>query len=885
MDAHPGSVLGAYRISSVIGEGGMGTVYRAHDSRLGRDVAIKVVRPDLALDPDRLARFDREARLLASLNHPHIATVYGFEQAGDIRFLVMELVAGPTLADRLCEGPLPLDEALTVAGQIAAAMEAAHDRGIIHRDLKPSNITLTPSSGAKVLDFGLAKALTGDSAANEIERARTLTSGGTADGVILGTAAFMSPEQARGKPVDKRVDTWAFGCVLFDMLTGRSAFAGDTLSDTIANILTRDPDWGALPEGVPASIRRLLRRCLEKDPGRRLRDMGDARLEIDDALAGRYDAGTAAPSAAAHRSAHVTRILHPLGWAALGALAVAALAGLLNRPAPTARPAPVRFAVTLPESQRLSSLDFPIVAVSPGGTHIAYVATVGGPPQVFVRSLSELETRPLAGTQGAFGPFFSPDGQWIGFFADGRLKKVPVQGGPVRSIADAPIGFGATWGPDGIIIFAPANASGLWRVPEDGGTPKGLTELNTERGEFSHRWPDLLPDGRALLFTSGTEGSWDDAEVVVQPLDGGERRVLVRGGNSPRFVPGGYLAYARAGSIFVAPIDQTEWRLTGDAVKVVDGVAHSVDGAAQFSVSRAGTLVYVPEAARNTARSLVWVDRQGAIQPLPAPPRAYASPRLSPDGRVLALVIGGDRDEIWTYHIARNALAQLTYEGGSAPAWTADGLRIVFGASRGGPADLFWRGLEAGAEERLNRSARVEVPHSTSPDGKWLAFVEYDASTSRDISLLALGDRRVLPFLATAAHETAPAFSPDGQWIAYVSDSEGRNEVWVASAADPARRTQVSNGGGTEPVWRRDGPELFYRAGDRIMSTVIRPGPAAQAARMLFRGTFQTGLDGRPGYDVSADGARFLMITSGEDQGPPRDLHLVLEWNPAVRER
>jgi serine/threonine-protein kinase len=879
MDVGPGSSLGAYQISALIGEGGMGTVYRAHDPRLGRDVAIKVVRSDLALDPERLARFDREARLLASLSHPHIATVYGFEQAGNIRFLVMELVAGVSLADRVAEGPLPIDESLALAAQIAAAMEAAHERGIIHRDLKPSNITLT-TGGAKVLDFGLAKALAGDSASHAIERSPTLTSGGTGEGVILGTAAFMSPEQARGKPVDRRTDVWAFGCVLFDMLTGRSAFAGDTLSDTIANILTRDPDWSALPAAVPPSIRRLLRRCLEKDPSRRLRDMGDARLEIDDALARRDGSAGSQPVPSRKRA-----ILHALAWSALGAVLAAVAATLLIRE-PEAPPAsPVRFTVTLPDPQRLSALDFPAVAISPSGSHISCVVSVGGPPQLLVRALADQQAVPLAGTNGAFGPFFSPDGQWIAFFADGQLKKVPTQGGPVRTIASAPLGFGGVWAPDGTIVFAPTNASALSRVSSEGGTVTGATALDTSRGEFSHRWPELSSDGKAVLFTSGAEGSWDDAEIVVQPLDGGARQVVIRGGNSPRLLGEGHLAYAHAGSIMVAAIDQRSWRVAGDAAKAVDGVAHSVDGAAQFDVSGSGTLVYVRGTARAKGRRFVWVDRQGAPQPLPAPPKAYGSPRLSPDGRFLALTIAGERDEIALYEIARNALTQLTYEGGAAPVWTPDGSRLVYSAGRGAPADLFWRRLGDGTDERLNRSPSVEVAHSISPDGRWLAFVEYDSSGNRNISLMSMDDRSVRPFLATGAVETAPAFSPDGRSLAYVSDVSGSSEVYVSPVADSARPVQVSSGGGYEPVWNRAGPELFYRAGDRLMAASVRPNLSIEPPRMLFRGAFETGVDGRPAYDVSADGARFLMIVPGEDEGPPRSLHIVLGWTGGVAPR
>ena len=878
MHIGPGSNLGAYQIADIIGEGGMGTVYRAHDPRLGRDVAIKIVRPELADNPDRLARFEREARLLAALSHPHVATVFGFEQTSDVRFLVMELVAGVSLAERLKEGPLPLEESLRVAGEIAAGMEAAHERGIIHRDLKPSNIILT-ASGAKVLDFGLAKALRGDSP--ETQNAPTETSGGTGEGVILGTAAFMSPEQARGKPVDRRTDVWAFGCVLFDMLAGKSAFAGETLSDTIANILSRDPDWTAVPAAAPPSIVRLLHRCLEKDPGRRLRDMGDARLEIADALAGRDTGAVVTP-----RVGRFTAVPQTVAWSTATALLGAAVAAwFIGRPVEPPPAAQVRFTVPLPEAQRMGGLDFPAVAISPAGTHIVYVASIGGPPQLVVRALAESQAVPLAGTNGAFSPFFSADGSWIGFFADDKLKKVPTQGGRVETIAPAPLGFGAVWAPDGTIVFAPANASSLARVSSDGGTVSSATTLDTAKGEFSHRWPALSSDGKSVLYTSGTHGSWEDAEIIVQPLDGGARHVLVRGGNSPRVLGGSHLAYAHDGSIMVVPIDQRTWRVGNGVVKALDGVAHSVDGAAQYDVSASGTVVYLPGASRAAARQLVWVDRDGARQPLPAPPQPYATPRLSPDGRYLAFTIEGDRDEIATYDIASSTLTQVTYEGGSAPVWTPDGLRLVYSASRGTPADLFWRRLADGTDERLNRSANIELSQSISGDGRWLAFDESDSEGNRNIALLSMDDRTVRPFLATPAFETAPALSPDGQWLAYVSDGSGRSEVYVSPVTDPTRRVRVSLDGGGEPVWSRTSRELFYRTGDRLMSATIKSNLTVEPPRLLFRGTFESGADGRPAYDVSADATRFLMILPRDDDGPPRSLHVMLGWTAQVIKR
>ena len=876
MHIGPGSILGAYQIADIIGEGGMGTVYRAHDPRLGRDVAIKIVRPELADIPIDWPASSGKPRLLAALSHPHVATVFGFEQAGDVRFLVMELVAGVSLAERLKEGPLPLEESLRTAGEIAAGMEAAHERGIIHRDLKPSNIILT-ASGAKVLDFGLAKAFEGTRPG--AENAPTQTSGGTGDGVILGTAAFMSPEQARGKPVDRRTDVWAFGCVLFDMLTGKSAFAGETLSDTIANILSRDPDWSAVPAATPPSIVRLLRRSLEKDPVRRLRDMGDARLEIADAQAGRETGAVVTPAAARSSSVRQT-VAWSTATALLGVAAAAWFAGRPENPPPAAQ---VRFAVPLPESQRIGGLDFPAVAISPAGTHIAYVASIGGPPQLVVRALAESQAVPLAGTNGAFSPFFSPDGAWIGFFADDKLKKVPTQGGRVQTIAPAPLGFGAVWAPDGTIVFAPANASSLARVSSDGEPCRTPRHWTRPKGSSA-------TDGRHCRQT-GSPCSTRLARKAV----GRTRRSSRSRSTAARVTC--WFAEATARACWAAAISRTHtmdpsWSRPSTSAPGESATAPSRrwtashtrwTGRRSTDVSASGTVVYLPGASRAAARQLVWVERDGARQPLPASPQPYATPRLSPDGRYLAFTIEGDRDEIATYDIAGNTLTQVTYEGGAAPVWTPDGLRLVY--SRGTPADLFWRRLADGTDERLNRSANIEVSQSISRDGRWLAFDESDTEGNRNISLLSMDDRTVRPFLATPAFETAPALSPDGQWLAYVSDVNGRSEVYVSPVTDPTRRVAVSTDGGGEPVWSRTGRELFYRTGDRLMSATIKSNLTVEPPRMLFRGTFEPGADGRPAYDVNADATRFLMILPRDDDGPPRSLHVMLGWTAQAIKR
>ena len=897
MPLGPGNSLGSYDVHELLGEGGMGAVYRAHDRRLRRDVALKVILPAFVADPDRLARFEREARMLAALTHPNIATIHGLEDVDGVRVLVMELVPGITLAARVVAGPIPIHEALQIAVQIAAAIEAAHERGIIHRDLKPSNIKLTSDGTVKLLDFGLAKALAPQGSGDD---ALTLTLGGTAEGSILGTVAYMSPEQARGQSVDTRTDIWAFGCVLYDMFTGRPAFDGATLSDTIAAILTRNPDWSRMPADVPAAVAHLVRRCLVKDARRRLRDIGDARLELEEALgpadkhgvavdqASSWAEATRGPSAPARPARRVA--WPPLVAVFLAGLVTGAAAFRMWTSGPgTLAPTTAQFSVPLPAGERLEGLDFPSVVLSPTDSHLAYVATKGGSQQLFVRDLSGDTAVALASTDGALSPFFSPDGAWIAFFAGGKLKKVPVSGGPGMELADASIGFGGSWGPDNTIVFAPNNGSALWQVPSDGGTARVLTTLDAARGEFSHRWPEILPDGRSVLFSVGTKGSWDDAEIVVQTIKSGERHTLIQGGTDPHVLPDGRLLYARGGSLMAVPFDADRRRLTGQPSMVLEGVAESLDGAAQVSVSRAGSLVYVPRGTDAGTRTLVWVDRRGEVQPLAAPPRAYAGPRLSPDGRTVAVTIGtGDRDELWTYDVARNALAQVTFNGGFAATWSTNGGRLVFSSNRDGLAALFARRVEApapdgggtapGNDQRLARGVRAQVPGSISPDGT-VALVEYDAS-GRDIALLRDGDTAARPFLASGANETAPAFSPDGRLLAFVSDESGRNEVYVAPTANAARPVQVSTDGGAEPVWRRDGEELFFRAGTKMMVARVRTRPilSAAAPTALFDGTFETDVTGRAGYDVNADGARFLMVTAGQEDRTARELRVILGW-------
>lgn len=885
-----GEKLGHYRILEQIGAGGMGVVYRVRDTRLERDAALKVLPDAFARDADRMARFQREARLLASLNHPNIAAIYGLEESGDVRAIAMELVEGQTLEQRLRNGPLGLDEALPVAGHIAEALEAAHEKGVIHRDLKPANVKVTPEGKVKVLDFGLAKALVADAGSSDLAASPTISEMASRTGIILGTAAYMSPEQARGKPLDRRTDIWSFGCLFYEMLTGRMAFGADTVSDTIARILTQDPDWLALPEATPPCVRRLLHRCLQKDPQRRLHDIADARLDIEEVTVAPASgiSATAIPAAVAESSWWRHRML----WT--GVLAGAVLAGLVVwklKSGPVPVPGPVmRFAATLPQTQQLAGTDFPSVALSPTGTHLAYIASRGGgTSRMFLRSMNSSQAEPVPGSEQALSPFFSPDGQWVGFFMAGKLMKVSVNGGTPITLCPAPTGFGAVWGADDTIIFAPSAGAGLRRVSAAGGTPSQVTQLDKNNGEFSHRWPDLLPDGKTVLFTIGTLGSWDDAQIVAQGLDTGKRYPLIVGGTFPHYVSTGHLIYMHLGKLMAVPFDASQRKVTGTAVELLPNVWESTDGAAQLSASPLGHLVYVPGGVPANQHTLVWVDRHGgAPEPLAAPPGAYADPRLAPDGRRLAVTISQSSDNIWIYDISGLNFTQLTFEGGnSKPVWTPDGTRITFTSNRDGPLNLFWEKTDTGGTaERLTTSEQMQVPYSWSDQGGGLVFVMNSLQTGRDIWMLASnGDVR--PVVQGPFNEEGPALSHDGRWLAYVSDESGHNEVYVTSFPKAQGKWKVSTDGGTEPLWSRDGTEIFYRVGNGMMAVRVATTPAFRTSppQLLFAGEYDQGENSRPAYDINADGSRFLMLKTAGTDSAPTGFEFVLHWFAEIKRR
>jgi serine/threonine protein kinase/Tol biopolymer transport system component len=916
-----GRSLGGYYLQTLIGAGGMGEVYLAHDAKLGRDVAIKILPPALTSDPDRVARLEREARMLAALNHPNICAIYGLEEADGIRFLILELVDGDTLAHRLAEvsrlapqgSGLPLRDALTIARQITTALEVAHERGIIHRDLKPTNIKITPDGVVKILDFGLAKAVGGQSSTSDLTQAPVATRNGPREGTLIGTAAYMSAEQACGKVVDRRTDIWAFGVIVFEMLAGHRPFTGETISETLASVLKTDPNWSALPATVPPDLRELLRRCLEKDPKRRLQAIGDARVQIEDLLSAAPEEWVAAVGSSPPR-----RRQRALPWVATGALAVALLFALT-------RWAPWRPLMSPPPFRRLSvelgadvSLARSAVGaatiLSPDGEVVVFVAQKGGSgsPQLYVRRLDQLQATRLSGTDDADGPFFSKDGQWVAFFAGGKLKKISVTGGLVVTLCDAPNGRGGAWAEDGTVVFSPdlGQRVSLLRVSSDGGKPEPLTSL--AEGEVTQRWPQILPGGTAVLYTgSSSPGDFGDANLVVQPLargtPNGARKVVVRGGYQGRYLPsgtgspkraereGGHLVYIHDGKLLAAPFDLERLEVTGQPVSLPEGVASNADtGGAQFAVSASGTLVYLPGQSVSTEVPIHWMDREGKTTPLRATPAYWSNLLFAPDGRRLAMQIAAPSD-IWVYEWARDELTKLTSDPAydSKPVWTPDGRRIVFGSARADQStlNLYWQPVDGpGGPKRLTVSKNQQRPASWHKSGKFLAFEEQNPTTSWDLMILPLegddasgwkpGEPTV--FLSTPSVEREPMFSPDGRWLAYYSNESGPYEVYVRPFPGLGSKSQrVSAGGGTYPLWSRTKPELFYGVNGQIMvvSYAVADGSFRGGKPQPWSDGHYLERPGNRGFDLHPDGVRFaLALPASASNGAKQD-HVTFIFN------
>ena len=874
MSLATGTRIGPYEILGPIGAGGMGEVYRARDSKLQRDVAIKILPAAFATDPDRLARLEREAQVLASLNHPNIAAIYGFEE----RALVLELVDGPTLADRIAQGPIPIDEALPIARQIAEALEAAHEHGVIHRDLKPANIKLRADGTVKVLDFGLAKlhdpnVSHGSNDPNALSLSPTIMSPAhTQLGVILGTAAYMSPEQARGKAVDRRADIWGFGCVLYEMLTGMAPFAGEDVSLTLSKILQRDPDWSALPADTPDAMVPLLRRCLEKDPKRRLRDIGEARVVLE--------GSPAQPASRPRRSITLTVAVPVL----VAAVILTGLAVWALKPAATGGGAAapvVRLSVTMPEGERIAGAGgfgangWHPLAVSPDGTQLAYVS--GG--RLYLRAMNSLGVRPTQGTDGAASPFFSPDSQWVGFFAQGQLRKVSVAGGVATPLTDAPVAAGGSWSEDGWVYFAPTNTAGLLRVRADGGAAEPVTTLDRSKGEVSHRWPHVLPGGNAILFTVWRGPGFDEMDIQLHRVADATRSVVIQGGTTGRYMPSGHLVYARAGEMTAVRFDLTRMAAVGSPVSLGIRV-REVEGA-HYTVSDGGVLAYVPGYAQ-FERRLIRVSPDGRVEDLEAPLRAYEDVHLSPDGSRAALTVQGATWGIWVFDLERKTDTLLTRATGTSqwPVWTADGRRLVYRGTRAGFRNLYWRNADGtGTEERLTTSERMQTPSSVSSDGQWVAFDEVDPKTGNDVGLLSLaGNRSTKPFLNTPAAEGSLRFSPDDRWVTYTADDSGLDQVYVQPFPG-GERVPVSTRGGTLPRWSADGRRLFYREGDAMMTVEISTTPTLRVGtpQRMF-----TAPDRLGEYDVTADGG-FLGIQRTDPIEASTQIHVVVNWFEELR--
>jgi eukaryotic-like serine/threonine-protein kinase len=873
-----GARVGPYEILAAIGAGGMGEVYRARDTRLKRDVAIKVLPDAFAHDPDRLARFQREAELLATLNHPNIAAVYGLEQIDGLAGIVLELVEGHTLAEVIARGPIAVGDALPIAFQIADALEAAHERGVIHRDLKPANIKLRPDGTVKVLDFGLAKALEPASISGDVSQSPTLTSPAamTRMGVILGTAAYMSPEQAKGRQAEKRSDVWAFGCVLYEMLTGKRAFEGEDVSDTLASVLRSEPDWNALPASSSPHTS-LLKRCLEKDGKRRLRDIGDVKLLLE-------DAGMA--PATASRVVSAKRSWWIAAAAALGLMLGGTFGALLAPARRGTLPTRVaRFELRSSPADPFTTDPGGVnLAISPDGSRIVYTAKRGDTSQLVMRRLDRLDTTPIAGTEEAFEPFFSPDGQHIAFRTRGELKKVAVEGGPSVAICRLGIGqIGASWGPDDSIVFAQGNGRGLFRVPASGGQPQKLAAPDATKGEANYFVPSMLPTGQALLYTVVLHDG--QTRIMVRSLQGGHETPVVEGGFGGRYLPSGHIAYGQGDRLMAVPFDVTVLRTTGSPVSVQDGVFTKIDQNVLNAVSAAdGTTTYVSGRNAGVGGRPVWVDRRGVRvarvveQPLEEP----RYPRLSPDGGRLALTVGPfARGNVWIYDLNRAAQPlKLTFQGHNIfPIWSPDGKRIVFLSPSGSSNHMLSIPSDGSGTdpERLTTSESVKVPLAWSPDGALVLFTETASRTRSDLWLLQMSDRTTRPWLQTPLDETDGRFSPDGHWIAYVSDQTGRPEVWVRPFPGPGAPVRVSPDGGRNPMWSRDGRELFYENGPKVLSTPVVTQESdlrVGTPRMLFEGGFVPG--SARSFDVGPDG-RFLMIEAN-DTATSASIVVVQNW-------
>jgi Tol biopolymer transport system component len=890
-----GTRLASYEVTGKLGEGGMGEVYRARDSRLDRDVAIKVLPADFTEDPERLARFEREAKLLAQLQHPNIASIYGLEESGGTRALVLELVEGPTLAERLEAGPLSLEESLTIARQILEALEEAHEKGIVHRDLKPQNVKAPVEGKVKVLDFGLAKAMdpvgSASGPSSKLAQSPTLTLGATVQGMILGTAAYMAPEQARGSAVDRRADLWAFGVVLYEMLTRRMVFAAETVPDTLAAVLTREIDFTALPESTPPEIRRLLRRCLSRKARNRLHSASDARIVVEEVLAGTV--GDEVPPSAGPALPAVAAPPPPRLWPLRAAIAVLALSTLalggfvaLEKPAPAKV---VRTSILPPEKSSfyLESTRPGPIALSPDGRHVAFTLRgADGRRALWVRAVDALEARELPATENAHYPFWSPDSKQIGFFTDTQLRKISLAGGPPVTLAKADLGKGGTWSPRDLVVFAPSATGPLSVVPATGGEAKPLTAIVAASGDSSHRHPRFLPDGEHFLYVARKSKG---AEIRIGSLSGAPPETLLTADSNAEYASG-RLLFVRASTLMAQPFDPRSRRLSGEAVPIVEGVL-TLPGAlvGVYSSSSEGLLAYQTGSSTSNVR-LVWRDREGKELGTLGEPTPLRHPRISPDGLSVAVHVA-DLDsgapDIWIYDVRRGLRSRFTFDPAAdqTPQWSPDGQSLTFGSAREGGTIAIWIAPVAGTQppRKVAAGPRDLAPTGWSPDGERIVATAFGGNAAGDILVAPSAGGDLSPLLATEFNESTSALSPDGRWIAYQSNETGREEVYVTSFPVPGRKWQVSQGEGTAPAWRGDGREVYYRDARALYAAEVDGTQSVLevgAVRRLFDmpGNFAPARQ----YDVTPDGKRFLV---GEpiDTNDASVVTLVQNWNVELR--
>jgi Tol biopolymer transport system component len=866
----------------------MGEVYKARDTRLERTVAIKVLPQHLSESSEVRQRFEREAKTISSLSHPHICALYDVGNQDGVEYLVMEFLEGETLADRLGRGPLPPEQLLRYGIEMADALDKAHRQGIVHRDLKPGNVMLT-KSGVKLLDFGLAKAIgpalqtSGLTALPTVAPAQNLTQEGT----ILGTFQYMAPEQLEGREADARTDIFAFGAVLYEMATGRKAFAGTSQASLISSIMgSEPPPIAAVAPMTPPALDRVVKTCLAKDPEERWQSAHDIKSELSWIAQAGSQAGVAAPVVASRRRRD------RVSWAVIGAVAGAVLAAAatwaLARRNPIVTQPITRVAVPIPAGDSFMTDNYSTLAISPDGRRVVYVGRRADKRQLFLRSLDALEATPIAGTEGSFSPFFSPDGQWIGFWADGKIKKTALSGGAPVTICECGVFerlLGAAWGHDDTIVFTQKWAGELFRVPASGGAPQPVTKVSSKGDDRGHLWPDLLPGGKAVLFTIFTGGSLEDYHIAAVSLATGERKTLIKGGTSARYATSGHILYVRGGTLFAVPFDPSRLEVTGAAFPVAEGVFENTNGGAGYAVSRNGTLLYATGGILLPERSLAWVDRQGTATPVTKIKRSFANPALSPDGKRVALTVEAETYDVWVLDIERDSLTRLTFgKDDGNPVWSPDGKRIVYQSSQGGSYNLYARAADgSGSEERLTSDQDSSTPISFSPDGRLVIYQKVRAGVP-EIWIFPFekggSSASPRPFLQGPFRHDGAALSPDGRWMAYQSNESGKVEVYVTAFPGPGGKWQISTEGGRGPLWAPNGREIFYRKDKKVMRVAVTASPAFSASRpeLLFEGDYGA-------WDIASDGQRFLMVKDEAAESAPKHLNLVFNWFEDLKQR